>query len=159
MTQHILAHSVCSPTTEPWPVAETAPLILVVDDSLTVRKVVEVTLRRAGLAVLGFADGVTALRWLASSEVRIPALIYLDIELPRMDGYEVARMLRDLPRLAQTKIIMLSRRDRVLDRVKSRLAGAHDHLSKPFKTADLLALTRSVLSTLSLTAPTGEEHP
>ncbi len=137
----------------------TAPLILVIDDSPTVRKVVEVTLHRAGFSVLSFADGVAALRWLHSSAAALPALIYLNIELPYMDGYEVAHTLRGLPGLERTVIIMLSSRAGLLDCLKSRLVGARDHLSKPFKVEQLVALTRGVLATLPQAARAREEQP
>ncbi len=159
MTQPALAQPTRPSAQDPQRVAQAVPLILVIDDSLTVCKVVEVTLQRAGFLVLSFPDGVTALRWLASPDVVMPALIYLDIGLPKLDGYEVVRLLRGRPALARTPIIMLSSRDRVLDRVKSRLAGAHNYLSKPFKTAELLALTCSTLSIPSPVARTEEEQP
>lgn len=148
MTQPAPAHSAWPPTAEPRPVARSAPLVLVIDNSLTVRKIVEITLHRAGFDVHSFADGLTALRWLASPDAAIPVLIYLDIELPGMDGYAVAHLLRARPGLARAKLVMLSRRDGVLDRVKSRLVGACDHLAKPFRTEQLVELTRAALATL-----------
>ncbi|MGB8346687.1 MAG: response regulator, partial [Ktedonobacteraceae bacterium] len=69
-------------------------LILIIDDSVCVRKIVETTLRRAGYATNSFADGYEALRWLASEEARLPALIILDLIMPKMDGYTVLRHLR-----------------------------------------------------------------
>ncbi len=154
MIQSVLAQPVWPRAAESQP----APLILVVDDSLTVRKVVEVTLRRAGFDVLSFADGVTALRWLRGPEAVMPALIYLDIGLPRMDGYEVARVLRGLPGLEHTAIIMLSARAGLLDCLKSRLVGAQNHLGKPFKVEQLVALTREALATFFQAARAGEEE-
>ncbi len=158
MMQPTLAQPAWPPAHETRSGAEVAPLILVVDDSLTVRKIVEVTLRRAGFAVLSFADGVTARRWLHTPEAAIPALIYLDIGLPHMDGYEVARILRDLPGLERTVIIMLSARAGLLDCLKSRLVGARDHLSKPFKVEQLVALTREALATFFQATRAGEEE-
>lgn len=142
MIEYALTQPLRSCMARPQPAA---PLILVIDDSLTVRKIVEVTLQRAGFAVLSFADDLTALRWLASAEASNPALVLLDIELPGMDGYEVARVLRTLPRGVLTRLVMLSRRDGVLDRLKSRLVGAHEHVSKPFKVAELLAVVQTTL--------------
>ncbi len=142
MIEHAPTQPLRLPMTRPQPAA---PLILVIDDSLTVRKIVEVTLQRADFAVLSFADGLTALRWLASAEATHPALVLLDIELPGMDGYEVARYLRTLPRGVLTRLVMLSRRDGVVDRLKSRLVGAQEHLCKPFKVADLLAVVQATL--------------
>lgn len=115
-------------------------LIMVIDDSPTVRKVVETSLGREGFLVTSFPDGIEAMRWLASAESRVPDLVLLDIGLPRLDGYEVARRLKAKPWLSTLIIIMLTRRDGVLDRLKARLAGAKDCISKPCKTQDLLAM-------------------
>ena len=120
-------------------------LILVIDDSATVRKVIEVALRRAGFAVQPFADGPSALRWLVSPSAPKPALIYLDIELPRMNGYAVAHALHNLPTFKQTPLIMLSCHDGLLDRLKSRLVGAQAYVTKPFRVEQLVAAARTVL--------------
>ena len=122
-----------------------SPLVLVIDDSATVRKVVEVALQRAGFTVQSFPDGPCALRWLARLDATTPALAFLDIELPVMDGYAVARTLHDLPALQQMPLIMLSCRDGLLDRLKSRLVGAQWYLTKPFQVEKLVAVTRLAL--------------
>lgn len=114
-------------------------LVMIIDDSITVRKIIEVSLRREGFDVQGFPDGIEALRWFTQPDVRIPDLILLDIGLPKLDGYAVARHLKSKPRLSNTAIIMLSRRDGLMDKLKGRLAGAKGHLSKPFKTQDVIA--------------------
>lgn len=119
--------------------------ILIIDDSATVRKIMEICLSRAGFAVKSFADGVEAMQWLSQSDARVPQLIFLDICLPRMDGYEVARRLKAKTPLEQTVIIILSRRDGVLDRLKGRLAGAKDYLTKPFQTQTILATVEAHL--------------
>ena len=113
---------------------------MVIDDSPTVRKVVETSLGREGFVVISFPDGMEAMRWLASAEGRIPDLVLLDIGLPRLDGYEVARQLKAKPWLSTLTILMLTRRDGILDRLKARLAGATDCISKPLKTQSLLAM-------------------
>lgn len=121
------------------------PHILLIDDSVTVRKIVEICHQRAGYHVQSFAEGVTALQWLARSREGIPPLIYLDIELPRLDGYRVAEVLRARADFARTTLIILSCRDRVTDRLKGRLSGATAYLTKPFRVQDLLATTRLYL--------------
>src|SRR5205823_3586150 len=118
-------------------------LVMVIDDSATVRKIVETCLRREGFEVKSFPDGVEAMRWLTDPQARIPNLVLLDIGLPKMDGYEVARRLKTKPQFANTVIIMLSRRDGVIDRLKGRLAGAKDYISKPFKTQDIISVIES----------------
>jgi twitching motility two-component system response regulator PilG len=112
--------------------------ILVIDDSFIVRKIVEVVLRREGYEVLGFPDGIEALQWITTPQARVPDLIVLDICLPQLNGYEVARRLKNQPRLGIMAIIMLTRRDGMIDRLKGRLAGARGYLTKPFKTQELL---------------------
>ena len=118
---------------------------MVIDDSATVRKIVETCLRREGFDVLSIPDGVEALRWFMQPNVRVPDLIILDIGLPKMDGYEVARRLKSKPNMSNTVIIMLSRRDGMIDKLKGRLAGAKDYLTKPFKTQDIISVTESHL--------------
>jgi DNA-binding response OmpR family regulator len=120
-------------------------LILIIDDSPTIRKIVETGLRREGFEVISFPDGVEALTWLASPQGRLPGLILLDVNMPKMDGYEVARHLKARPHYKNIVIVMLTRRDGIMDRLKSRLAGAEDYLTKPFKTQDLLAVVTTRL--------------
>jgi twitching motility two-component system response regulator PilG len=120
-------------------------LIMVIDDSTTVRKIIETCLGRQGFQVLGFPDGIEAMRWLMEPTSRVPDLVLLDIGLPKMDGYEVARRLKIKPQFSSTVIVMLSRRDGMIDRLKGRLAGAKDYITKPFKTQDLITITESYL--------------
>lgn len=118
-------------------------LVMVIDDSTTVRKIIATALGREGFAVVSFPDGIEAMRWLARPDARIPDIITLDIGLPRMDGYEVARKLKAKPQFSQTVIIMISRRDGVIDRLKGRLAGAKEYMTKPFKTREVIAVVEA----------------
>lgn len=120
-------------------------LVMVIDDSPTVRKIVETCLKREGFAVVAFADGIEALQSLTHPQARIPDLVVLDIGLPKMDGYEIARRLKTKSQFSNTIIIMLSRRDGIIDRLKGRLAGAREYLIKPFKTQDLINVIESYL--------------
>ncbi len=120
-------------------------LIMVIDNSTTVRKIIETCLGRQGFQVLGFPDGIEAMRWLMGPASRVPDLVLLDIGLPKMDGYEVARRLKIKPQFSNTVIVMLSRRDGMIDRLKGRLAGAKDYITKPFKTQDIISITKSYL--------------
>ena len=122
-------------------------LVMVIDDSPTVRKIIETCLSREGFDVKSFVDGIEAMRWLTTAESRVPDLILLDIGLPKMDGYEVAHRLKTKPQFANTIIVMLSRRDGVIDRLKGRLAGAKDYITKPFKTQDIVSIIQSHLGT------------
>jgi twitching motility two-component system response regulator PilG len=120
-------------------------LVMVIDDSNTVRKIIETCLGREGFEVKGFSDGVDAIRWLAEPDARVPDLVVLDIGLPKMDGYEIARRLKTKPQFSNTIIVMLSRRDGVIDRLKGRLAGAKEYITKPFKTQEIVSLIESYL--------------
>jgi twitching motility two-component system response regulator PilG len=107
--------------------------IMVIDDSATVREILRIGLGRVGFTVDCFPDGVEALRGLIQGNTLLPDLLLLDISLPKMDGYEVARRLKEKPQFSDIPIVMLTRRDGVLDRLKGRLAGASAYLTKPFK--------------------------
>ena len=120
-------------------------LVMVIDDFTTVRKIIETCLGREGFDVQGFPDGVEAIRWLTQPDTRIPDLVILDIGLPKMDGYEVARRLKTKPQFSDTIIIMLSRRDGMIDKLKGRLVGAKDYLTKPFKTQDIVEVIEAHL--------------
>jgi twitching motility two-component system response regulator PilG len=120
-------------------------LVMVIDDSATVRKIIETCLRREGFVVEGYADGVEAMKALTSTQARIPDLVLLDINLPKMDGYEVARKFKTKPQFNNTVIVMLSRRDGVIDRLKGRLAGAKEYITKPFKTQDVVDVITTYL--------------
>lgn len=122
------------------------PQILVVDDSPTIRRIMEVCHTRAGFSLQSFADGVEALRWLRQHPFVIPSLIYLDICLPHMDGYDVARILHSWSYLAAVPVVLLSGRDGMLDRLKGRLVGAKGYITKPFRSEDILSHTRHYLS-------------
>ena len=121
--------------------------IMVIDDSPTVRKIIETCLRREDFDVLGFTDGVEAMRWITSDPARrVPDLVLLDINLPKIDGYEVARRFKTKAIFNNTIIIMLSRRDSVIDRLKGRLAGAKDYITKPFKTQEVVSIVQEQLN-------------
>ncbi len=134
------------------------PPILVIDDSPTIRKILEVTHRRQGFSLQTFADGVEALRWLQSHPTMIPSLVYLDICMPRLDGYEVAHHLHSRPHFSAVPIVMLSGKDGVLDRLKGRLVGATGYITKPFRSEEILTATRHYLSTGRPTSGASWEH-
>jgi twitching motility two-component system response regulator PilG len=123
------------------------PFILIIDDSITVRKILEVTVKREGYAGLSFPDGYEALRWLISPEGRVPALIFLDLTMPRMDGFTTLRRLKSKPALAAVPVIVLTNREGTLNHLKARLAGACEYRSKPFKQEDIVAILRQYLAT------------
>jgi twitching motility two-component system response regulator PilG len=120
-------------------------LVMIIDDSLTVRKIMETSLKREGFASVSYPDGIEALRAL-SEGLQIPDLVLLDIGLPKMDGYEVARHLKTKQQFGNTPIVMISQRDGMIDRLKGRLAGAKDYITKPFKTQEVMTIVHSHLS-------------
>ncbi len=122
-----------------------AQLVMVIDDSLVNRMIVETCLHRAGYQVESFPDGVEALCWLNTTGARIPDLVVVDLGLPRLDGYQVIQQIKVRPALEHTRLVILSRRDGVLDRIKGRLAGAHAYLTKPFETDQLVAVIQTSL--------------
>lgn len=123
----------------------TIPDILVVDDSPTVRKIVSVCLQREGYSVHCLENGLVALRWLLEKQSAMPKVLILDIGLPGMDGYELARRIKAKPAFRDMAIVMLSRREGALDRLKGRLAGAKGYLTKPFKTSALVETVQQCL--------------
>lgn len=112
-------------------------LVCVIDDSLTIRKIFEVALHRAGYETTTFSDALEVFRWLLTPGATIPALVFVDVGLPRMDGYTLIQRLRTRPAFAQTSFVMISSRCGVLDRLKGRLAGAQLYLTKPLRTQDI----------------------
>jgi twitching motility two-component system response regulator PilG len=121
-------------------------LITVVDDSETVRKIVEVTLHRAGYEqVCSFPDGVELLRWLMTPPARVPALVIVDLNLPKSDGFTLIRHLKSKAAFAHTTFVILSGRAGTLDKLKGRLSGASVYLTKPFRTDALVATVHSYL--------------
>ena len=119
------------------------PVVLVVDDSPTVRKIVQLALQRDRIHVVTAGDGLSALTAVADEQ---PDLVLLDIMLPRMDGYHVCRILREKPEYKHIPIIMLSGKDGLFDKVRGRLAGSSEYLTKPFDTNELLRAVRKHLA-------------
>ncbi len=110
-------------------------LVLVVDDSVTVRKVTSRLLERNGMNVLTAKDGIDAL---AVLEEHTPDLMLLDIEMPRMDGFEVATQIRNDPRLMRLPIIMITSRTGQKHRDRAMAIGVNDYLGKPYQESVLL---------------------
>lgn len=127
-------------TPPPATVAEAAhPTVMVVDDSLTVRKITGRLLEREGYKVMTAKDGVDAIEQLID---RVPDVILSDIEMPRMDGFDLLRNLRADPRLAQVPVVMISSRTADKHREHARNLGATAYLGKPYQEDELLALLR-----------------
>lgn len=119
--------------------------VAVIDDSVVVRKIVETSMKRAGIQCLAFHDGYEALRVFHADLNKPPDLVFLDINLPLIDGLDMLRLFKSHPRFDAMVVVILTSRDSVLDRVKCRLAGARAYLMKPFRTQDLLAVVSTYL--------------
>jgi twitching motility two-component system response regulator PilG len=114
-------------------------LVMIVDDSLTVRKILEVSLTRVGIDVITYNDGLEALNALTTGALaRLPDVIILDVILPKLSGFAMARLLRSKSYLTNIPIIMLTSRSSIFSRLQGRFAGATVYLTKPFKTQDIL---------------------
>ncbi|WP_454731078.1 MULTISPECIES: response regulator [Cupriavidus] len=109
--------------------------VLVIDDSSTIRRTAEIFLSQAGCEVLLAEDGFEALAKVGDMH---PDLIFCDILMPRLDGYQTCALIKKSPRFHAIPVIMLSSRDGVFDRSRGRLVGARDHLAKPFTRESLL---------------------
>jgi chemosensory pili system protein ChpA (sensor histidine kinase/response regulator) len=121
--------------------AETAlPLVLVVDDSLTVRRVSQRLLEKHGYATLLARDGLDALDKLAAVNAITPAVMLFDIEMPRMDGFDLLRHVRQDARLSATPVVMITSRTAGRHREHAMALGATAYLGKPFQETELLAL-------------------
>jgi twitching motility two-component system response regulator PilG len=118
------------------------PTVLVVDDSPTVRKIVQMTLQREHIRVITASDGLSALACVADE---IPAWILLDIQLPRMDGYHICQIIRKNLQFRQIPSIMLSGKDGLFDKMRGRLAGSTEYLTKPFDSVELIQTVKKHL--------------
>ncbi len=118
------------------------PLVMVVDDSITMRKVTSRVLENHSVKVMTALDGLDAIEKLHD---RVPDLMLLDIEMPRMDGYELAQHIRSDARLRHVPIVMITSRSGQKHRKKARDAGANAYLTKPYQEADLVAKVGEML--------------
>ena len=110
-------------------------MVLVVDDSATIRHLVAHTLHGAGYVVRMAEDGVKALSMI--QEV-VPDMVFLDINMPRLDGYQVCKVIKNDQATKKVPVVMLSGKDGFFDKVKGRLAGSSEYVTKPFEAEGLL---------------------
>ena len=118
--------------------------VLVIDDSNTIRRTAETLLAKAGCDVATASDGFDSLAKIV--DIR-PDVIFIDIMMPRLDGYQTCALIKINDEFKSTPVIMLSSKDGLFDKAKGRIVGADDYLTKPFGRAELLdALERYVAS-------------
>jgi twitching motility two-component system response regulator PilG len=113
--------------------------VLVVDDSKTIRRTAENLLAKAGCSVTTAADGFEALGKIVDDR---PHVIFVDIMMPRLDGYQTCALIKNNQELRRTPVIMLSSKDGLFDRAKGRMVGAEQYLTKPFTRDELLGAIR-----------------
>jgi chemosensory pili system protein ChpA (sensor histidine kinase/response regulator) len=131
------------------PAVPQIPLILVVDDSITVRRVTQRLLQREGYRVSMAADGLQALERLADEK---PTVVLSDIEMPRMDGFDLARNIRTDSRLKDLPIIMITSRIAEKHREHARELGVDHYLGKPYSEEELLSLVKHYCTATILAA-------
>lgn len=109
--------------------------VLVVDDSGTIRKTAETILSKEGYVVASAEDGFSALSKVMAFQ---PDIIFLDIMMPRLDGYQVCAVIKNNPIFEKTPVLMLSSKDSVFDKARGRISGSEHFMTKPFSRDELL---------------------
>lgn len=115
--------------------------VMVIDDSNTIRKSAELFLTQAGCRVILAEDGFDALAKVADHD---PDIVFVDIMMPRLDGYQTTALLKKNARFQATPVVMLSSKDGIFDRARGRMVGADDYLTKPFTKDGLLRAVRTL---------------
>lgn len=118
--------------------------VMVIDDSKTIRRTAETLLSKEGCEVITAIDGFDALAKIADSH---PAIIFVDIMMPRLDGYQTCALIKNNPDFQGTPVIMLSSKDGIFDRAKGRIVGCDQYLTKPFSKDELLSAIRDHVKT------------
>ncbi|HEY1396848.1 MULTISPECIES: response regulator [unclassified Roseateles] len=117
----------------------TATKVLVIDDSNTIRRSAEIFLKQGGHEVVLAEDGFDALAKLSDYQ---PDLVFCDILMPRLDGYQTCAIIKRNPQFASVPVIMLSSKDGLFDKARGRMVGSQDYLTKPFTKDQLLQAVR-----------------
>lgn len=113
--------------------------VMVIDDSNTIRRSAEIFLGQSGCQVILAGDGFDAMAKISDHH---PDIIFCDIMMPRLDGYQTCTLIKKNPRFSSTPVIMLSSRDGLFDRARGRMVGSDEYLTKPFTKESLLNTVR-----------------
>lgn len=124
--------------------------LLVIDDSSTIRRSAEIFLGQAGYTVVLAEDGFAALSVILECK---PALVFCDIQMPRLDGFQTCALIRRHPEFRHVPVVLLSSRDGVFDRARGMLAGASAYLTKPFTKESLLRTVSEQLAAALAASP------
>ena len=116
--------------------------VMVIDDSKTIRRSAETLLKKVGCEVITAVDGFEALAKITEHK---PDIIFVDIMMPRLDGYQTCALIKNNQTFKSTPVIMLSSKDSIFDRARGRIVGSEEYLTKPFSKEDLInAITAHV---------------
>jgi twitching motility two-component system response regulator PilG len=110
--------------------------VMVIDDSKTIRRTAETLLTKVGCVVITATDGFDALAKIADTR---PNIIFVDIMMPRLDGYQTCALIKNNSEFKKTPVIMLSSKDGLFDKAKGRIVGSDQYLTKPFSKTELLS--------------------
>ena len=113
--------------------------VMVIDDSKTIRRTAETLLKREGCEVVTASDGFEALAKIAD---QLPQIIFVDVMMPRLDGYQTCALIKNNQKFKSTPVIMLSSKDGLFDKARGRIVGSEQYLTKPFTRDELLDAIR-----------------
>lgn len=113
--------------------------VMIIDDSNTIRRSAEIFLKSSGCEVILAEDGFEAMSKIVDNQ---PNIIFIDIVMPRLDGYQACMLIKKNPTYQAIPVIMLSSRDGLFDKAKGRIAGSDNYLTKPFTAEGLLSIIR-----------------
>ena len=113
--------------------------VMVIDDSKTIRRTAETLLKKEGCEVVTATDGFEALSKIADHQ---PQIVFVDIMMPRLDGYQTCALIKNNQMFKQTPVIMLSSKDGLFDKARGRIVGSEQYLTKPFTRDELLSAIR-----------------
>ena len=113
--------------------------VMVIDDSNTIRRTAETLLRKEGCDVVTAMDGFEALAKISDQQ---PQIIFVDIMMPRLDGYQTCALIKNNQMFKHTPVIMLSSKDGLFDKARGRIVGSEQYLTKPFTRDELLGAIR-----------------
>jgi len=117
--------------------------VMVIDDSKTIRRTAETLLKKVGCDVITATDGFEALAKIADHR---PHIIFVDIMMPRLDGYQTTALIKNNKVFKKTPVIMLSSKDGLFDRARGRIVGSEQYLTKPFTKEELLGAIKKHVS-------------
>jgi len=109
--------------------------VMVIDDSNTIRRTTEALLKKAGYNVFTASDGFEAMSMITDHQ---PDIIFVDIMMPRLDGYQTCSLIKNNSQFKNTPVVMLSSKDGLFDRARGRIAGSEEHVNKPFTQQELV---------------------